>query len=127
MEIKIRIKMKTVARILLGAGGAFLAVGCGPIETKNTVVIEQPKPLEVNVNLSGRLELVITDARKDLETITGEKAKRTVSPEDMGLPATGATSGPGAAGMAEQAVVLADVMPMERVGRPAPRAVAAAT
>ncbi len=69
------------------AGMSFAAMAaCGPIETRNTVVIEQPKPLEVNVNLTGRLELVITDARKDLETITGEKAKRQVRPEDIGLP-----------------------------------------
>ena len=122
MKMKLTMTMKTVAGIALATGSL---VGCGPIQTKNTVVIEQPKPLEVNVNLSGRLELVITDARKDLETITGEKAKRTVSPEDIGLPATGATTGPGAAVIPppEEAVVYADVM--ARVGRPAPRTVAA--
>jgi uncharacterized protein YdbL (DUF1318 family) len=66
---------------------ALTCAACGPIETRNTVIIEQPKPLEVNVNLTGRLELVITDARKDLEQITGEKPRRQVRPEDIGLPA----------------------------------------
>ncbi|MGN6370817.1 MAG: DUF1318 domain-containing protein [Phycisphaerae bacterium] len=117
--MKITIKIKTVAGVL-GVACATGLLGCGAIQTKNTVVIEQPKPLEVNVNLSGRLELVITDARKDLETITGEKAKRTVSPEDIGLPASG---GPGAAIVeGERSVVYADV-----VGRAAPREVAAGT
>jgi len=74
--------MKTVPRLLL----AGLLPACGPLETRNTVIIQQPKPLEVNVNLSGKLELVITDARKDLETITGEEPKREVRPEDIGLP-----------------------------------------
>jgi uncharacterized protein YdbL (DUF1318 family) len=70
--------------------GVVTVAACGPIETRNTVIIEQPKPLEVNVNLTGRLELVITDARRDLEQITGEKPKREVRPEDIGLPADAA-------------------------------------
>jgi len=51
------------------------------------VVIDQTKPLEVNVNLGGRLDLVIHDARDDLEKITGEKPTNVVRPEDIGLPA----------------------------------------
>jgi hypothetical protein len=79
-------------KVLLIAVALIAPAGCGPIETRNTVVIEQPKPLEVNVNLTGRLELVITDARQDLEQITGEKPKREVKPEDIGLPPDTATA-----------------------------------
>jgi uncharacterized protein YdbL (DUF1318 family) len=93
-------KVLLTAAIALGAFG-----GCGPIETRNTVVIEQPKPLEVNVNLTGRLELVITDARQDLEQITGEKPKRQVRPEDIGLPAD-ATTVPGSSIAEPQPIAL---------------------
>lgn len=69
----------------VAASLSFAALaGC---ETRHTIVVEQPKPLDININLSGRLELVVTDARQDLEKITGEKPARTVSPEDLGLPA----------------------------------------
>lgn len=61
-----------------------LATGC---QTSHRIIVEQPKPLDINVNLSGRIELVITDARRDVERITGEKPKRVVNPEDIGLPA----------------------------------------
>ena len=54
--------------------------GC---ETSHHIIVEQPKPLEINVNLQGRLELVITDARKDVEQITGQKPQRTVNPADV--------------------------------------------
>ncbi|HUO10678.1 MAG TPA: DUF1318 domain-containing protein [Phycisphaerae bacterium] len=116
--------MRMMTAMVMCGVAAVGAGGCSPIETHNTVVIEQPKPLEVNVNLSGRLELVITDARKDMETIQGEKPKREVKPEDIGLPATGV---PGAAGTEEEdrAVVLADVIAGARVGTPQPREVAA--
>ena len=68
--------------------GALAMAGCNP-----HVVIEQPKPLEININFTGHLDLVIHDARQDLETITGEKPTRTVRPEDIGLPAEGSKAG----------------------------------
>jgi uncharacterized protein YdbL (DUF1318 family) len=55
------------------------------------------KPVDINLNITGRLEVVITDARKQEEEITGQKPKRTVTPEDIGLPAaTATTNNPGA-------------------------------
>lgn len=84
--------------------GLFLIgslTACGTIQTRNTVVIEQAKPIEVNVNLHADINVVITDARKDMEQITGQKPIRMVSPEDIGLPpdspATGTSASPGAA------------------------------
>jgi uncharacterized protein YdbL (DUF1318 family) len=59
------------------------------------VVVEQPKPLEININFTGHLNLVIQDARQNLEQITGEKPTNVVRPEDIGLPAV---SRPGARG-----------------------------
>src|SRR5881409_2633853 len=56
-------------------------VGC--IRTKSELDV---KPTDINLNISGRLELVITDARRQEEEITGAKPKRTVRPEDIGLP-----------------------------------------
>lgn len=71
--------------------------GC---ETSHHIIIEQPKPMEVNINLSGRLELVIEDARQDMEQITGEKAQRAVRPEDIGLPLVPTSSAPARPGAA---------------------------
>src|SRR6266511_3859045 len=69
-------------------------VGC--IRTKSELAV---KPMDINLNISGRLELVITDARQE-EEITGTKPKRTVRPEDIGLPPVptpkSETTGPGA-------------------------------
>jgi uncharacterized protein YdbL (DUF1318 family) len=59
------------------------------------VVVEQPKPLEINVNLSGNLNLFLQDARQNLEQITGEKPRNIIRPEDIGLPAA-PTPPPGA-------------------------------
>lgn len=56
-------------------------VGC--IQTRSEVEV---KPVDINLNITGRLELVIIDARRQEEQITGTKAKRTVQPEDIGLP-----------------------------------------
>jgi uncharacterized protein YdbL (DUF1318 family) len=56
-------------------------VGC--IQTKSEV---QVKPVDINLNITGRLELVITDARRQEEQISGTKPKRTVRTEDIGLP-----------------------------------------
>jgi uncharacterized protein YdbL (DUF1318 family) len=56
-------------------------VGC--LRTRSEVAVE---PVDINLNITGRLELVITDARRQEEEITGAKPKRTVRPEDIGLP-----------------------------------------
>jgi hypothetical protein len=55
----------------------------GCLQTKSEVAV---KPVDINLNITGRLELVITDARRQAAEITGEKPKRTVRPEDIGLP-----------------------------------------
>lgn len=74
-------------RIILSAV-VFLAAGCNP-----HVTIGQSKPIEINFNFSGRLDLVI-HAQQDMETITGEKPTNTVRPEDIGLaPAAGGAMG----------------------------------
>ena len=56
----------------------------GCLQTKSEVDV---KPVDINLNITGRLELVITDARKEEQKITGSAPKRTVRPEDIGLPA----------------------------------------
>ncbi len=43
----------------------------GCIHTHSDVVISQPKPLQVDVNLNGKLTLVIQDARNDMQYIAG--------------------------------------------------------
>jgi uncharacterized protein YdbL (DUF1318 family) len=55
----------------------------GCLQTKSEVDV---KPVDINLNITGRLELVITDARKEEQKITGSAPKRTVRPEDIGLP-----------------------------------------
>jgi uncharacterized protein YdbL (DUF1318 family) len=70
--------------------------GCGPVQTKSEVDV---KPVDINLNITGRLEVVITDARKQEEQITGSAPKRTVRPEDIGLPASTPTSDAGRATM----------------------------
>ena len=60
------------------------AVLIGCVQTKSEVDV---KPVDINLNITGRLELVITDARKEEQQITGSAPKRTVRPEDIGLPA----------------------------------------
>jgi hypothetical protein len=76
--------------------------GCGPVQTKSEVDV---KPVDINLNITGRLEVVITDARKQEEQITGSAPKRTVRPEDIGLPASTPTSDAGrAATMADNNV-----------------------
>ncbi|MEI8195069.1 MAG: DUF1318 domain-containing protein [Phycisphaerae bacterium] len=59
---------------------------CKPFETRNTVIIEQPKPLEVNLNVHADINVVITDARKDMQQITGQQPIRNVTAADIGLP-----------------------------------------
>src|ERR1700720_2261520 len=72
-----RVQLVAVVASIAGA----LLVGC--LQTKNEVEV---KPVDINLNITGRLELVITDARRQEEAITGSGPKRTVRPEDMGLP-----------------------------------------
>jgi uncharacterized protein YdbL (DUF1318 family) len=85
--------MQFLVVVALVASAAI--VGC--IQTKSDVEV---KPVDINLNISGRLELVITDARRQEEQITGAKPKRTVRPEDIGLPPVSApkaeATGPGA-------------------------------
>ena len=81
---------RIVAVITLVAGLS----GCGPVQTKSEVDV---KPVDINLNITGRLEVVITDARKQEEQITGSAPKRTVRPEDIGLPASTPTSDAGGA------------------------------
>jgi len=83
---------RIVAVITLVAGLS----GCGPLQTKSEVDV---KPVDINLNITGRLEVVITDARKQEEQITGSAPKRTVRPEDIGLPASTPTSDAGRASM----------------------------
>ena len=83
---------RIVAVITLVAGLS----GCGPVQTKSEVDV---KPVDINLNITGRLEVVITDARKQEEQITGSAPKRTVRPEDIGLPASTPTSDAGRSAM----------------------------
>jgi len=66
------------------------------LQTKSEVDV---KPVDINLNITGRLEVVITDARKQEEQITGSAPKRTVRPEDIGLPASTPTSDAGRSAM----------------------------
>ena len=68
-----------LALLLILAGS--VVTSC--LQTKSEVDV---KPVDINLNITGRLEVVITDARKVEEEITGSKPKRTVTPEDIGLP-----------------------------------------
>ena len=74
-----------MTRVLLWAVVASVAaaalVGC--LQTKSEVAV---KPVDINLNITGRLELVITDARQQEEEVAGAKPKRTVRTEDIGLP-----------------------------------------
>jgi len=67
--------------LLLALAGSTVLIAC--LQTKSEVDV---KPVDINLNITGRLEVVITDARKVEEEITGSKPKRTVRPEDIGLP-----------------------------------------
>lgn len=92
--------MKHIGPVLLlvAAAGSAILIGC--VQTKNEVDV---KPVDINLNITGRLEVVITDARQTEEAITGSKPKRTVRPEDIGLPAApAAKSDAGSAKFAER-------------------------
>src|SRR5579864_3703924 len=73
-------KRMRLVGIVLSMAAAVLAA-C--FHTQSEVAV---KPVDINLNITGRLEVVITDARKVEEEITGSKPKRTVRPEDIGLP-----------------------------------------
>jgi uncharacterized protein YdbL (DUF1318 family) len=105
--------------VMASIAGALL-IGC--LQTKNEVEV---KPVDINLNITGRLELVITDARRQEEAITGSAPKRTVRPEDIGLPpaptpasdATGSGAIPTDDGSASPRVVLvADIYLVDASG-----------
>jgi uncharacterized protein YdbL (DUF1318 family) len=73
-----------LAKALEVAAAIALALFTGCLQTKSEVDV---KPVDINLNITGRLELVITDARRQEEEITGSKPKRIVTPQDIGLPA----------------------------------------
>lgn len=78
-----------IMRIALALTAALSAplAACNP-----HVTLDQSKPMEININFTGHLDLVIHDARQDMESITGEKPANTVRPEDIGLPPAKAPS-----------------------------------
>src|SRR6267154_6760648 len=80
--------------LLLALTGSTILIAC--LQTKSEVDV---KPVDINLNITGRLEVVITDARKQEEQITGSAPKRTVRPEDIGLPASTPTSDAGRSAM----------------------------
>ena len=85
--------------LLIAVTGSTVLIAC--LQTKSEVDV---KPVDINLNITGRLEVVITDARKVEEEITGSKPKRTVRPEDIGLPpAPSVKSDAGGAMNADQA------------------------
>jgi uncharacterized protein YdbL (DUF1318 family) len=73
-----------LAQSLKWMAAIALAAFLGCVQTKSEVDV---KPVDINLNISGRLEVVITDARRQEEEITGSKPKRVVTPQDIGLPA----------------------------------------
>ena len=58
------------ASLLLTVAACSASTGC--LSTHNDVVIQQQKPLEVDVNLNGKLTLVVHEAHDDLSYITGQ-------------------------------------------------------
>jgi len=88
-------KLTRIVAVTTLVASAVLS-GCGPVQTKSEVDV---KPVDINLNITGRLEVVITDARKQEEQITGSAPKRTVRPEDIGLPASTPTSDAGRSAM----------------------------
>ncbi len=57
-----------------GAACVLTLAVAGCIRTHSDVVIHQPKPMVVDVNLSGTLTLVVKNARDDMQYITGHAA-----------------------------------------------------
>ncbi len=93
--------------------------------THSEIVIKQDKPLEINLNVNANVNLVITDARQDMEQITGEKPKQTVSLEDIGLPpassppAAPSTPAPSGAGHTMATPPAAGIITLADFGPPA--------
>jgi uncharacterized protein YdbL (DUF1318 family) len=84
------------------------------------VVIDQAKPIDVNIHFSGNLDLVIRDARQDLEKVTGEKPVNIVRPEDLGLaPRAGSVASP----LEEPALAASDVPDLFSVSLKSPHGV----
>ncbi len=109
---------------LVAALACAVITGC--FQTKSEVDV---KPIDVNLNITGRMEIVITDARKQEQEITGSAPKRTVRPEDIGLPPAPAAApapqsdatGPDAVladdGAGETRLVLvAEIIPVQAAG-----------
>lgn len=71
--------MKRMPLLALVVSAAL--VGC--LQTKSEV---QVKPVDINLNITGRLELVIIDARQQEAQVAGTEPKRRVRTEDIGLP-----------------------------------------
>ncbi|MGC8623636.1 MAG: DUF1318 domain-containing protein [Phycisphaerae bacterium] len=61
-----------ILQCVLSATVVVCLGGC--LQTHNDVVISQPKPLEVNVNLNGKLTLVVQDAQNDMDFIAGRRS-----------------------------------------------------
>ncbi len=76
--------------LYIAAMASLIGLG-GCLQTHSDVVISQPKPLEVNVNLNGKLTLVVQDASSDMDFIAGDSGH-----EKSGSPAT-APAAPGKA------------------------------
>ncbi|MGH7898106.1 MAG: DUF1318 domain-containing protein [Candidatus Binatia bacterium] len=94
-------------RILAFLVVALVVAPVACIRTKSEVDV---KPVAINLNITGRLELVITDARQQEEKITGSKPKRVVRPEDIGLPSPAEKSGAAGPG-----AMRTDESPLRRV------------
>jgi len=75
-------------QVLVAAIVGMMLGACAP-----HVVIDQSKPLDINVNFTGHLDVTI-HAEKDMEAITGEKPVNKVRPEDIGLPPAGPATSP---------------------------------
>lgn len=104
--------------LLFGTAIMFLGSLGGCLQTHNDVVISQPKPLEVNVNLNGKLTLVVQDARSDMDFIAGDennKASQT-APAPTTAPTATPQAGTGQAGSylvptdADTRVIFADAI-----------------
>lgn len=101
---------RTAQTLAAACAGLATLAACGPIQTRNEVVIKQEQVIQVNVNLHADINVVITDARRDMQRIKGQQPVRKVSPADIGLDAdttlpAGPTSSAGTAIEPDQPVV----------------------
>ncbi len=76
--------MKSLRLILICTATACCGALGGCLQTHNDVVISQPKPLEVNVNLNGKLTLVVQDANSDMDFIAGDSNHDKNAPKPTG-------------------------------------------